>query len=78
MFTLTVAQNSPAFACSQFPIPQSQQYVVLPGDILVVCVQTRVSSGGPGRLGISASVNAYADVMYQLINSFALFIILYN
>lgn len=52
----TIPQNNSAYACSQFPIPQSQQYIVLPGDILVVCVQARVNNGGPGRLGIVASL----------------------
>ncbi|KAL5486847.1 hypothetical protein EMCRGX_G019382 [Ephydatia muelleri] len=52
----TIPQNNSAYACSRFPIPQSQQYTVLPGDILVVCVQTRVSFGRPTRLGIVASV----------------------
>ena len=52
----TIPQNNSAYACSQFPIPQSQQYTVLPGDILVVCVQTRVRFGGSGRLGIVASL----------------------
>ena len=53
----TIPQNNSAYACSQFPIPQSQQYIVLPGDILVVCVQARVNNNvGPGRLGIVAAL----------------------
>ena len=52
----TIPKNNSAYACSRFPIPQSQQYIVLPGDILVVCVQARVNNNGPGRLGIVASL----------------------
>ena len=53
----TMSRNNSAFACSQFPIPQAQQYAVVPGDILVVCVQSR----GAGRLGIVASVTGTSD-----------------
>ena len=50
--TYTIPINAAAYACSQFPI--TTQYIVQPGDILVVCVQ-----GGTARLGVvgTASTN---------------------
>ena len=50
--TYSIAQSASTYACSHFPI--SQQYVVKPGDIIVVCVQS--GGGGAGnRLGIAGT-----------------------
>ena len=44
--TYNIARNVSAYACSQFTI--SPQYVVQPGDILVVCVQSSARLGVAG------------------------------
>ena len=41
------------YSCSQFLIPQSQQFVVQQGDVIAACVQP----SGSGRVGIVASTS---------------------
>lgn len=48
-YTYTVPQGTPTYTCNSSAIPQSQQYTVNPGDVLMACVP-RLS--GPGRLTI--------------------------
>ena len=57
-FMYTTPQNAPPYACSRVDIPQSQQYMVHPGDILVACVMSRNN----GKLGIVGSVSGASVV----------------
>ena len=41
------------YSCSQFLIPQSQQFVVQQGDVIAACVQP----SGSGRVGIVATAS---------------------
>ena len=49
--TIPKPQPSPTYSCINFPIPQSQQFMVQMGDVIAACVQP----SGSGRLGIVAT-----------------------